>query len=73
MDLKVNEQSVLIADFKRQIQRSSEINKSLIDRVKERDMLYQTAVQEKDFYQQEATKTTESLKQAHTEKIKLET
>ena len=37
LDVKVHEQIKIIDDLKRQIQRGSEINKNLVDKVKQRD------------------------------------
>lgn len=69
LDVKVHEQIKIIDDLKRQIQRGSEINKNLVDKVKQRDQLHETITEERDFYQKEAQKISESLKEAHTQKL----
>jgi len=39
LDLKVNEQALVISDLKKQMQRTNEISRSMIERVKEKDCL----------------------------------
>lgn len=57
LDQKLSEQGVLIADLKRQVSRTSEINKSLVDKLKERDLLLESLEKDKDFYHKEAQMT----------------
>ena len=40
--------------------------------MKERDALFQTVAEEKQFYYNEAQKVSESLKQVHLERVRLE-
>ena len=56
---------MFINDLKRQIQRNSEINKSLVERVKERDALLENASKDRDFYQHEGQQTAKQLRIAH--------
>ena len=42
LDAKLGEQSAFIADLKRQLQRNNQINKSLLEKVKEKDEIIES-------------------------------
>ena len=54
LDAKLGEQSTFIADLKRQLQRNNQINKSLLEKVKEKDEIIESTCQDRDFYRKEA-------------------
>ena len=45
---------MMIADFKKQVQRSNEINRSLIDKIKEKELPLQRCMQERDEVMQQS-------------------
>ena len=73
LDLKVNEQKLLINDLKNQIERNAEINKDLVQKFEKTEALLKVGEKDKQMYLLECEQTKNQLKVAQQEKLKVET